>query len=242
MNTNEEKLSSSLDRIDTDFDTVLSSCFVKVFIRLFIGLIITTLAAFLVANSYDLQMIIFDSPIMFFGLIIFEFFLVITISSGLNKISAATANVLYFIFSIVNGLTLASIFWIYADSDIYLAFGIAAMMFGVMALYGATTKKNLTSIGNLCLMGLLGIIIAGVSNLFFKSGSMDIIISFLGVIIFVGLTAYDTQRIKHMLFDSYEQEESEEVVRYISVFGALMLYLDFINLFLKLLRLLSKKK
>ena len=144
---------------------------------------------------------------------------------------------LFTIYSIINGLTLSVIFLVYTQSSIVAVFFLTAAMFGVMAAIGLFTKKDLTRIGSLCLMGLIGIILAGIVNIFLQSNSMDWMISILGVLIFVGLTAYDTQKIKMR-----SAEIGEDRIVTTALFGAMQLYLDFINLFLKLLRILGKRK
>jgi len=213
----------------------------NVFLRMFAALLATTIAAFAVVNSYELQYMIFGSDFTFYGLLIGELALVIGISAGINKLSVPMANVLFFLFAIINGLTLSSIFWVYDLEVIYSAFGVSALMFAVMAGYGLITKKDLTSIGNLCIMGLIGIIIASIVNIFMRNSMMDAIINYIGVFVFIGLTAYDAQRIRNMLADANAADQ-EEAVRKITVIGALTLYLDFINLFLKILRIMGRKR
>jgi len=135
---------------------------------------------------------------------------------------------------------MSAIFFAYSIGDIYRAFGITALMFLVMACFGALTRRDLTSIGSICIMGLFGIILASIINIFLKSSKFDYIISYVGILVFVGLTAYDTQRIKRMLIEA-EETNQREAIKKISVLGALTLYLDFINLFIKILSLSRKK-
>ena len=218
-----------------------SSCLTKVFLRMFAALVVTAIAAYSVAASLTVQILIFGNMFVFFGLIIVEFILVIVISARINKLSPTAANVMFFLYAIINGLTLSSIFIVYEIGIIYQAFAVAALMFAAMALYGSTTRRDLTSIGSLCLMGLFGIIIASLVNIFFRSEMFDMMISYIGVFIFIGLTAYDTQRTKRMLADANSVSHAVAIQR-ISVIGALSLYLNFINLFLRLLRILGRRR
>ncbi len=174
-----------------------------------------------------LQWIVMLSPLAF----------VLVLSFGINKLSASTAQLLFWAFAAVMGLSLSSIFLVYTGASIAQVFFISAATFGVMSLYGYTTKRDLTGIGNFLFMGLIGLIIASVVNIFLHSGPLDFIISAVGVLIFVGLTAYDTQKIK----ESYSVSFGAEVLAKGAIMGALRLYLDFINLFLMLLRLFGNR-
>ena len=159
-------------------------------------------------------------------------------SFGINKMSAAKAQTVFWIFAALMGISLSSIFVVYTETSITRVFFITAGTFGAMSLYGYTTKRDLTKLGSFLMMGLIGIIIASIVNLFLKSGPMYFIISILGVLIFVGLTAYDTQKIKNM----YLASDSGELMGKKAVMGALTLYLDFINLFIMLLRLFGQRR
>ena len=159
-------------------------------------------------------------------------------SFGINKMSAAKAQTVFWIFAALMGISLSSIFVVYTETSITRVFFITAGTFGAMSLYGYTTKRDLTKLGSFLMMGLIGIIIASIVNLFLKSGPMYFIISILGVLIFVGLTAYDTQKIKNM----YAVSDTGEVLGKKAVMGALTLYLDFINLFIMLLRLFGQRR
>ena len=224
-----------------ELDRATSSCLTKVFLRMFAALLVSAAASLAVVASDALQQFIFDNAFVYLGLIIAELVLVITVAAGINRLSATAANVLFFIYAIVNGLTLSFIFFVYDIGVIYQAFAVSALMFAGMALYGTITRRNLASIGSLCIMGLFGIIIASVVNLFLRSDALDFVICYAGVLIFVGLTAYDTQRIKRMLFSANAASHTEAIKK-ISVTGALTLYLDFINIFLKILRILNRRK
>jgi uncharacterized protein len=168
-----------------------------------------------------------------------ELGLVIGLSWGIHKMNAITAIILFVLYSIITGLTLSVIFLVYQLGSIVSIFGVTAVIFAAMSLYGYTTKKDLTGIGTMALFGLLGIIVASLVNLWLKNSMADMIISIIGVVIFVALTAYDTQKIKNMniLGNEGTEEDTKE-----AVIGALTLYLDFINLFLKLLSLFGKRK
>lgn len=225
-----------------EFGRAVNSCLTRVFLRMFAALVVTAIAAFYVASSPAALTFIFGNTFVYIVLIIVELGLVIGISAGINKLSATAANVLFFLFAIVNGLTLAVIFVVYDIGIIYHAFAVTALMFGGMALYGAIAKTDLSAVGSICIMGLFGIIIASVVNMFFANDTLDMIICYVGVLVFIGLTAYDTQRIKRMLEAANADAGSGEIaVKKISVIGALTLYLDFINLFLKLLRILGRR-
>lgn len=187
-----------------------------------------------IAESYAAK------PDGFLGVLIAEFGLVFYMSARINRISFTTATILFIVYSILNGVTMSMLFLIYTMSSIATTFFVTAGTFGAMALFGYATKKDLTRIGNLCIMGVIGLIIASLVNMFLHNSMMDLIISYVGVLLFVGLTAYDSQKIKQML--SGEDIEVNETTQKIALMGALTLYLDFINLFLYLLRILGDRK
>ncbi len=212
--------------------------FVKVYGWMFAALIITGLMSLFVASNPRLASLFIGTRFIFFGLIIAELLLVVVISRMINRMAAATAGALFVAYSLINGLTFSVIFLAYTAQSIAGAFFITAGTFGVMSLYGYLTKRNLSSIGNICFMALIGLIIASVVNIFLRSSMFDLIVSIAGVIIFVGLTAYDTQKIKNMLAESSDSETGAKV----AIIGALSLYLDFINLFLFILRLVGRRR
>lgn len=205
----------------------------KVFNWMAMGLGITGIVAFFTAQS-GLARVIVGSPI-FFVLIIGELGLVFYLSARINKIQAGTASMLFLGYSILNGLTLSVIFLAYTNSSIAGTFLITAGMFGAMAVYGLITKRDLSGLGSFLFMGLIGIIIASIVNIFLKSSGLYWMISFIGVLVFTGLTAYDIQKIKKMGEEGI-MSQGEEAIRKGSIMGALALYLDFINLFIMLLR------
>lgn len=201
----------------------------SVYAWMFGGLLLTAAAAWWVVSSAAMQQLIFTTPLRWV-LLIGELGLVFFLSFRITKISAGTAATVFLIFSLLNGLTLSSIFFVYTAASIYQAFFTAAGMFGAMSVYGMVTKRDLTSWGSFFFMGLIGIIICSVINMFLRSPGLAWAVSFLGVFIFLGLTAYDTQKLK-------AYATAPELRENLAVFGALALYLDFINLFLMLLRL-----
>ena len=205
-----------------------------------IGLALTGFVAFYVANSESMMRLIFGNQLVFFGLIIGELALVFTISARVQKIKASTATALFVLYAALNGATLSAIFLIYTRTSITSTFFICAATFVTCSIYGMTTKRDLTSLGGFMAMGLIGIIIASVVNIFIGSYGMHMIISYIGVIVFVGLTAYDTQKLKTMAL-SQPAGLDAGVVRKGAILGALSLYLDFINLFLMLLRILGNR-
>jgi hypothetical protein len=205
----------------------------KVFNWMAMGLGLTGLIAYFTASS-GLARAIVGSP-LFFILIIAELGMVFYLSARISKIQAATASGLFIGYSVLNGLTLSAVFLAYTSSSIAGTFLITAGMFGAMAIYGLATKRDLSGLGSFLFMGLIGIIIASVVNIFLKSSGMSWVISFLGVLIFTGLTAYDVQKIKNMGEEGI-MSQGEEAIKKGSIMGALALYLDFINLFLMLLR------
>ena len=205
-----------------------------------IGLGLTGFVAFYVSNSENLLRLIVGNQLIFFGLIIAELALVFTISARVHKMQASTATSLFIIYAVLNGATLSAIFLIYTSSSITSTFFICAATFIFCSIYGWITKKDLTSLGGFMIMGLFGIIIASVINIFVRSSGMSTIISYIGVLVFVGLTAYDTQKIKNMALVQPVGIDAG-AIRKGAILGALSLYLDFINLFLMLLRVLGNR-
>ena len=205
-----------------------------------IGLGLTGAVAFYVSNSETLLKLIFGNQLIFFGLIIGELVLVFTISARVHKMQASTATSLFVLYAALNGATLSAIFLIYTKSSITSTFFICAATFIVSSIYGMVTKRDLTSMGQFMFMGLIGIVIASVVNLFVRSSGMSLIVSYIGVVVFVGLTAYDTQKLRAMALAQPDGLDSG-TVRKGAIIGALTLYLDFINLFLMLLRILGNR-
>ncbi|MCF8713824.1 Bax inhibitor-1/YccA family protein [Joostella atrarenae] len=203
------------------------------------ALIITGLIAAWVANTEEIVNVIFSNKLYFYGLLIAEFAAVAYLSAAINRISASTAIAVFIGYAILNGLTFSVIFLAFTSESIATTFYITAGTFGAMSVYGYYTKTDLTSVGNIAFMGLIGIIIASIVNFFFQNEMLYWIVTYAGVLIFVALTAYDTQKIKRMNIIGNEgtEEDTKE-----AVMGALTLYLDFINLFLFLLRIFGRRK
>jgi uncharacterized protein len=210
----------------------------QVFLWMSLGLALSGAVAWFTAGSDAMKEIIFGNRLVFWGLIIAQVGMVWIISGLINRMSAALAAGLFFLYAGLNGLTLASIFLVYNLGSIAGVFLITAGTFGTMSIYGLTTKRDLTSWGNLLFMALIGLIIASVVNIFLQSGMFRMIISAVGVLVFVGLTAYDSQKIKEMAATAVDGESEGKI----ATLGALSLYLDFINLFLMLLNLFGGRK
>ena len=210
----------------------------KVYTWMALALVITGVAAYYVADS-GFIFTLFNNSALLWGLIIAELALVLGLSAAINKLSLTVATLMFLVYSVINGITLSSIFLVYEMSSIATVFFITAATFGGMALYGYSTKKDLSAIGKFLLMGLIGIIIATIVNLLFvKSSGFDLLLSYAGVLIFAGLTAYDSQKIKEMCMSA---EYADATAQKMALLGALSLYLDFINLFLYLLRIFGRR-
>ena len=231
--------SVSTDRTQTQ--VIVNEFIRSVYNWMAIGLGLTGFIAFYVSNSPSMIKLIYGNQVLFFGLIIGELALVFYLSARVQKIQASTATALFILYAALNGATLSFIFLIYTSSSITSTFFICAATFVSCSIYGMVTKRDLTSLGGFMAMGLIGIIIASVVNMFIRSSGMSMIISYIGVLVFVGLTAYDTQKLKRMAITQPAGLEAG-VVRKGAIMGALALYLDFINLFLMLLRILGDRK
>lgn len=211
----------------------------KVYLWMTMALVITGITAYGVATTPGIVMAILTNQILFFGLIIAELGLVIALTAALRRLSLTVATLMFVLYSVINGATLSLIFLVYTASSITNVFFITAGTFAVMAFIGYTTKKDLSSLGRILMMALIGLIIATIVNLFLKSTGLDLIVSYIGVLLFVGLTAYDSQKIKQMLMTA---DEEDDTAQKLALIGALSLYLDFVNLFLYLLRILGSRK
>jgi len=204
-----------------------------------LGLALTALVALYTASSHALLSLILGNSLVFFGLIIGQLALVIVLSAAINRLQASTAVLLFFVYSALTGLTLSVIFLAYTRASIASTFFVTAGTFAVMSFYGYTTQRDLTSWGSFLFMGLVGIILASVVNFFLHNQTIYWVVTYAGILIFVGLTAYDTQTLKAMAQAGFADEEVE---RKSAVMGALRLYLDFINLFLMLLRVMGNRR
>jgi len=201
------------------------------------ALIVTGLTAYFAVSTPAVTNWIFSSKSVFIFLIIAEFALVIGLTAAIHKMSSTTATLMFVLYSVVNGLTLSSIFLVYDLGSVATAFFVTAGAFAVMALYGTFTKKDLSKLGSICMMALFGVIIALLVNLFLKNTMMDLLISGIAVLVFTGLIAYDSQKISALLYGAEDSEATSKI----AVLGALTLYLDFINLFLYLLRFFGRR-
>lgn len=220
--------------------TAQSVLFRNVYTWMTLALVITGAVAIYMAKSMTLLSMIMQNSLLFWGILIAELGVVWYLSARIHRISFTSATLLFILYSILNGATLSMIFLIYTMSSIATTFFVTAGTFGVMALFGYVTKKDLTRLGSLCFMGIIGIIIASLVNIFLQNSMMEMIISYIGVLLFVGLTAYDSQKIKRLLMQ--DGVEINETTQKIALLGAMTLYLDFINLFLYLLRILGDRK
>lgn len=211
----------------------------KVYLWMTLALVITGFTAYYVAHNQTLMTALVTNQILFWGLVIGELALVIGLSAAINKLSLTVATLMFVIYSVVNGATMSFIFLVYTYSSITNVFFISAGTFAAMALFGYFTKADLSSMGKILMMALIGIIIATIVNIFTKSEGLAMILNYLGVLVFVGLTAYDSQKIKQMMMAA---PDAGEVAQKMALLGALSLYLDFINLFLYLLRIFGARR
>ena len=215
------------------------SFFRKVYGWMFLGLIVSAATAYYISINPEYYKVILFHKWVFFSIILTHFLLVAGLVGFIEKISAGLAIFLFFLYCFFTGLTFSIIFLVFTVESIEKIFFISAMMFGAMSVYGYFTKADLSHIGQVLIMGLIGLVIASVVNFFIGSEKADYILSWVGVIIFTGLTAYDTQKIRNanIIGNEGTSEDTKE-----SIIGALTLYLDFVNLFLELLRLLGKRR
>lgn len=211
----------------------------KVYVWMTLALVITGFTAYGVANSPGILQAIYTNQILFWGLIIAEFALVFGVSAAINKLSLTTATLMFILYSVINGALLSYIFLYYTASSVATVFFITAGTFAAMAIVGYTTKTDLSSMGKILFMALIGLIIATLVNIFIKSDGLTMILSYVGVLIFVGLTAWDSQKIKQMLLQAPDAGEGAQKL---ALLGALTLYLDFINLFIYLLRIFGRRE
>ncbi|AKC60507.1 Bax inhibitor-1 family protein [Blochmannia endosymbiont of Camponotus (Colobopsis) obliquus] len=204
------------------------------------GLLLTGFVAWYASITPSVLQLIFSNQIVFFSLIVLQLALVFILSGIVTRLSGSMATTLFMFYSVLTGLTLSSIFIVYTAASIASTFLISAGMFGGMTLYGYTTKRDLSSFGNLLFMAVIGLVLASVVNLWMNSTFLMWFITYIGVIVFVGLTAYDTQKLKSM--GASLSITDQEKFRTYSIIGALTLYLDFINLFLMMLRIFNTKR
>lgn len=222
--------------LEGDVNVVIS----QVYLLMTIGLMITAVVAATIAGNPQWMLSIFGaSPFLMIGLFVGQIVLVVVLSAAISKLSPVVATALFVLYSALNGVTMSAIFWIYTDASIVSTFLITGATFGVMSFIGLVTKRDLTKLGGILTMALIGFLIASVVNLFLKSTGLYWVLTFGGIVIFVGLVAWDTQRIKQMAAMGIAGGRSHASI---AVMGALRLYLDFINLFLLLLRIFGRRR
>jgi FtsH-binding integral membrane protein len=227
-----------MDFFDSSVSQVRDTFLSRVYGYMAGALVISAVTAYSVASSPAFVSFLFSSRLLIFGLMLAQLAVVVVLSSMLARLQFGTALALYFAYAVLTGMTLSSIFLIYKIPSIFMTFSVTAGMFLIMAVYGYVTKSDLSGMRNLLMMGLIGIILASIVNMFVGSGPLDLIIAAAGVVIFTMMIAYDVQRIKWLRSAIVDQETANKA----AIIGALMLYLDFINLFLSLLRLLGRRK
>lgn len=219
--------------------SVVKGFMARVYGWMFFALMITAGVSYYVSTSEAIIGIFMTTPMVFYGLLIGELILVIALSAMINKVSSAVAAGIFILYSALNGVTLSLIFLIYTSASLFSTFIVTAGTFGLMSLIGFTTKMDLSKIGSILFMALIGLIIASVVNMFMRNEMIYWIITYAGILIFVGLTAYDTQKLKKIALGVDADSEQGKKA---SIIGALRLYLDFINLFLLLLRILGRRR
>lgn len=239
MNQNEyNKFERMVNEVEGQRSLSMPVLMRKVYIWMAMALAITGVTSYGIAVNPHLMSIIFSNTLLFWGIIIAEFALVVLLSARLHKLSLTTGTLMFILYSVLNGVVLSSIFIIYTMSSIATTFFICAGTFAAMSIYGSVTRTDLSKMGSIMIMALFGLIIATVVNIFVKSSALMMIVSYIGVLVFVGLTAYDTQKLKVWLsqVSPYEEEGQK-----IALMGALSLYLDFVNLFIYLLRIFGRR-
>jgi len=220
-----------------DIDVGLRDYMLRIYNYMASGLALTGIVAYVFAQYLEANPALARSPVMFLFMLA-PLGLVMWLSYGINRMQASTAQGLFWLYAGVMGLSMASVFLVFTGESIARVFFITAGTFGAMSLYGYTTQRDLTQLGSFLFMGLIGVIIASLINLWFQNGMLQFVISVIGVIVFVGLTAYDTQSIKNMYFENDDAQTAGKK----AVMGALRLYLDFINLFMMLLQLFGTRR
>lgn len=207
----------------------------RVYLKMFLAMIVTAVTSFVCMNVPAVFVTLMSNSGLYFGLLIAEVVLVFVLAGALNKLSSPVASLIFYVYSILNGVVLSAILAAYTASSVFSTFVITAAVFGTMTVYGYVTKSDLSRVGTFLFMALIGLIICTIVNIFMKSTAMEWIISFAGVVIFIGLTAWDTQKIKQMAAMTDGSQAGK-----LATIGALSLYLDFVNLFLYLLRFFGR--
>jgi hypothetical protein len=211
----------------------------QVYIWMGLGMLLTAFVAFMTANSSLINLAL--NPVVMLVAILAEFGMVLAISFGFSRLSSGVATLLFFGYAALNGFTLSVVLLAFSISSVFLAFGATAALFVAMSIIGYTTRIDLTKMGAFLMMGVIGLVIAMLINMFVGSGPLDMLISVIGILIFTGLTAFDTQRIGRMAAQMNMQVGGDAEVKF-GIFGALKLYLDFINMFLFMLRLVGRRR
>jgi len=240
MIMNEERLYQLINEKEQIATVAFPALLRKVYVWMTLALVITGITAFGVASSPGIMSALMANRALFWGIVIAEFALVLIIAGRISRLSLTAATLLFIAYSVLNGVMLSSIFIVYTMTSIASVFFITAGTFAVMAAIGYFTKADLSSLGKILMMALIGLILATVVNVFFiKSGGFSLICSYVGVLLFTGLTAYDSQKIKMMLV---EADDVSSEAQKLALLGSLTLYLDFINLFIYLLRILGNTR
>jgi len=229
---------SYLPYVDAQTTAVRQGVLNQVYAWMTAGLLVTGAVAMTVANSVALTRLIFGNPIIFFALFLLQIVAVVGLSAAVNRLSPAAAMAIFIGYAMLNGLTFSAIFLAYTAESIAGTFFVTAGMFGSMSAYGYFTKRDLSGLGSFLFMALIGLLLASLVNIFWANSTLYWIITYAGVLIFVGLTAWDTQKIKHLAAQVNNETEAGRV----AAIGALTLYLDFINLFIYLLRILGNRR
>ena len=219
---------------------ILNKVMARVFMLMTFALVVTGVTSYLIIGNENILMSLFSNISTFYIICGAELLLVFILSLFINKISFNVALIMFALYSIMNGVTLAPLLFMYTEESVTSTFLITAGTFGAMALFGYTTKTSLTSMGKILMMALIGLIIASIVNIFLNSSGFEMILNYAGVLIFVGLTAYDTQKVKVYIQEAIENDNVS--IPKLAVMSALTLYLDFINLFIRLLSILGKRK
>jgi len=239
MNMQYQSAASPTYVSDEAFAEGLRHAMRRVYLWMTLGLLVTGTVAFLVVSTPLLFLV--ANPIVFFGAMIAELIFVIVLSARVMRMAPATAVGIFLVYAALNGITMSLVFAIYTSSSIAITFFVTACLFGAMSIVGYTTSIDLTRMGGFLLMALIGLIIGSIANMFFASSALYWILTYVGIIIFIGLTAYNTQRVKRMTLTALQQGDTLMEQR-VGIIGALSLYLDFVNLFLLLLRLAGRRR
>jgi len=236
---NNPQVPLAYNNISADMQAEIQHSFImRVYGWMTAGLIITAMAALMTLSLPGLLEAILSNMLVFFGLIIAELVVVFVLTRAINNFSPALAGLIFAGYALLNGVTLSIVLLAYTETSVALTFGVTACTFGIMTLFGYTTQRDLTKLGSLLIMALLGFLIASIANLFFNNPILYWVITYVGILIFVGLVAYDTQKLKRMAL----MVSGDGLMQKASILGALALYLDFINLFLLLLRIFGRRR